>query len=290
MNFKSVFQAISTALKSNTTTSPPIPTSPVQNRSNETGLPIPQGVLIDLELLGQGQDHAIVLQSISTSPPPIPAASMQHDSMPADQDSSDNELPDVSQPQGWPIALAIAQQSISIALAPNPATAIPHNPMPLPLEAQYPSKEALFEAIQAWAKPYGYAFTTGKSKKKKNSCTKVYYACDRCRPIPSNIARIRQTQSRGTGCLFSVIAYKRLEQQGWELKHRPEYKYSIHNHAPRSHPAAHPSHRHISSQDQDLNQKLYNASKYISSLKDITNSYNRGCTISSFNLTSSEQP
>ena len=83
--------------------------------------------------------------------------------------------------------------------------------MPLPLEAQYPSKEALFKAIQAWAKPYRYAFTTRKSKKREGSgYIKVYYICDRYKPRPpsTNIAHIRYTQSRGIGCPFSIIACK----------------------------------------------------------------------------------
>ena len=134
--------------------------------------------------------------------------------------------------------------------------------MPLPLEAQYPSREALFNAIQAWAKPLGYAFTTGKSKKLESGCIKVYYACDRCRAIPSNTARIWHTQSRGIGCLFLVLACELPRQQGWELKHRPEYKFSTHNHAPSPHPAAHPSHQRMPSQVLDLNQRLYTTGKY----------------------------
>ena len=49
----------------------------------------------------------------------------------------------------------------------------------LPPLAIYPSKEALFEAIQSWAKARGYAFTIGKSKRLNNQRQKVYYACDR---------------------------------------------------------------------------------------------------------------
>ena len=76
MNFKTVLQAFSSALQSNTTT-PPIPTAPIQNR---TGHPIPEAILIELDLLGQDQDqdqdqdynHTTSQQSISTAPPPIP--------------------------------------------------------------------------------------------------------------------------------------------------------------------------------------------------------------------------
>ena len=187
MNFKSVFQAISSALQSNTTTPPPVPAALVQNR---TGLPIPEGILIDLDLLEQDQNYTVAQQSISIAPPPIPATPMQYNSIPADQ-HSDDELPDVSQPQGWATAYAVArqsismvqppipttamqhnsvptlpdyatlpdytqdqdfataQQSISMAPPPIPATAIQHNSMPLPPEALYSSREALFKAIQA---------------------------------------------------------------------------------------------------------------------------------------------
>jgi hypothetical protein len=79
----------------------------------------------------------------------------------------------------------------------------------LPPLATYPSKEALFEAIQSWSKGRGYAFTTGKSKVVGlSSRQKVYYACDR-RFTPRLAERQdirRSTQSRGTGCLFSVLA------------------------------------------------------------------------------------
>jgi hypothetical protein len=53
----------------------------------------------------------------------------------------------------------------------------------LPPEAVYTSKEALFEAIQSWAKPRGYAFATTRSKRLPDQRQKVYYACDR-HPLP----------------------------------------------------------------------------------------------------------
>jgi hypothetical protein len=37
------------------------------------------------------------------------------------------------------------------------------NALALPPLATYPSKEALFEAIQSWSKPRGYSFTIGRS-------------------------------------------------------------------------------------------------------------------------------
>ena len=119
MNFKSLLQAFSSAIQSNTTTPPPIPATPAQNGP---GLPIPEAILMELDLLDQDQDHATSQQSISTMLPLIPAAQMQHDLMPS-QDSnqdSDQEFPDLAQAQGW----AIARQLISTARPPIPATLI----------------------------------------------------------------------------------------------------------------------------------------------------------------------
>ena len=52
------------------------------------------------------------------------------------------------------------------------------NALALPPLATYPSREALFEAIQSWAKARGYTFTVGKSKRVLDGRQKVYYACD----------------------------------------------------------------------------------------------------------------
>ena len=77
----------------------------------------------------------------------------------------------------------------------------------LPPLATYPSKEALFEAIQSWSRPRGYAFTIGRSTRRKDGRQKVNYMCDRCPLIRQQIqGSICKTQSRGIGCLFSIIA------------------------------------------------------------------------------------
>src|ERR1700722_12479398 len=91
---------------------------------------------------------------------------------------------------------------------PSPPPTDPSDALSLPPLATYPSKEALFEAIQSWSKPRGYAFTTTRSIRMRNGRQKVFYACDR-HPIPKpepRPERIRDTQSRGTGCLFQVVA------------------------------------------------------------------------------------
>jgi hypothetical protein len=114
----------------------------------------------------------------------------------------------------------------------------------LPPLAIYPTREALFEAIQSWSKLRGYAFTITRSLKKKQR-QKVYYTCDRCPPIPLYRERIRDTQTRGTGCLFSVIALEKASGE-WELKYRPEAQYNIYNHLPSLSPSSYPSHRQLS--------------------------------------------
>jgi hypothetical protein len=53
------------------------------------------------------------------------------------------------------------------------------NALLLPPLATYPSKVALFEAIQSWSKLQGYAFTIIRSKRIRDGRQKVYYACDR---------------------------------------------------------------------------------------------------------------
>jgi hypothetical protein len=132
---------------------------------------------------------------------------------------------------------------------------------PPPL-ATYPSKEALFEAIQTWAKPRGCAFTTTRSMRMRNRQQKVFYACDRhpalrLEPRPE---RIRDTQSRGTGCLFQVVAVE-TPSLGWVVKYRPESKFLAHNHPPSLSPVAHPSHRRLEPSMQNTAQNLFSAGK-----------------------------
>jgi hypothetical protein len=116
------------------------------------------------------------------------------------------------------------------------------NALLLPPLATYPSKVALFEAIQSWSKLQGYAFTIIRSKRIRDGRQKVYYACDRSF-LSMNIRteRVRNTQSRGTGCLFQVIAAETLSLN-WEVRYRPEARFNTHNHPPSQSSAAHPSH------------------------------------------------
>jgi hypothetical protein len=145
---------------------------------------------------------------------------------------------------------------------PSPPTTNASNALARPPLATYPSKEALFEAIQSWAKARGYAFTIARSKRVRNGRQKVYYACDRC-PIPTaqpRTERVRETQSRGSGCLFQVLALETLSLD-WEVRYRTEARFNTHNHPPSQSPAAHPSHRKL----PVVAQSLYLAGTVIAS-------------------------
>ena len=73
---------------------------------------------------------------------------------------------------------------------------------------------------------------------------------------PPPIQGIRQTQSRGSGCLFSSIAVE-TPSLGWEVRYRPEAKFNTHNHPPSQSPAAHPSHRRLPVTAQNTAQSLF---------------------------------
>ena len=121
----------------------------------------------------------------------------------------------------------------------------------LPPEGVYESRASLLAAINAWAKPRGYAFTTGKSTKTPNGRVRVVFACDRNKQPPSaSVERKRRTSSRMTGCKFSVLAKESLHGASWVLSHRTGQEYSQHNHPPSQDPSAHPAHRSLSSEDR----------------------------------------
>jgi hypothetical protein len=140
---------------------------------------------------------------------------------------------------------------------PLPPSNLTPEPLALPPLAIYPTREALFNAIQSWSKLRGYAFTVTRSLKKKQR-QKVYYACDRYPSIPLPRERIRDTQTRGTGCLFSVIALEKASGE-WELKYRLEAQYNTPNHLPSQGPSAHPSHRHLSIEARNIAQSFFSA-------------------------------
>ena len=119
----------------------------------------------------------------------------------------------------------------------------------LPPEGLFESRKALFKSINTYARPQGYAFTTGKSTTKKTGRTTITYAYDRGRQLPSlnrNIIRKgkRKTTTRITNYPFSVLAKE--SSEGWTLKHRPGARHALHNHEPSLHPSTHPVLRQLS--------------------------------------------
>ena len=128
----------------------------------------------------------------------------------------------------------------------------------LPL-ATYPSKEALFEAIQNWAKLWGYAFTISRSTRTKNGHQRVTYVCDRCWSLPRRepqIKYIRDTQSRGLECPFSITAAE-IPGLGWEVRYYSEARFNIHNHPPSQSPAVYPSYRKLPVIAQNTARNLF---------------------------------
>ncbi|KAG6989701.1 PKS-NRPS hybrid synthetase [Fusarium oxysporum f. sp. conglutinans] len=156
----------------------------------------------------------------------------------------------------------------------------------LPPEGIYESRESLLAAINSWAKPRGYAFTTGKSLKTSSGRIKVIFACDRNKLPPStSTTRQRRTCSRRTGCKFSVLAKQSLDGNTWVLSHRPDKEYAHHNHPPSPDASAHPAHRQLNERDaaiisslttagaapRDIRTYLHNSSDTLATQQDIYN-------------------
>jgi hypothetical protein len=121
---------------------------------------------------------------------------------------------------------------------------------PLPPEAEYESREVLLRSINAWAASHGCAFITGRSNKEASGRRRVFYACDRSGRLPDTTkVRQRQTTSKRTSCLYSVIA-RESKDGTWTLKHRPDPQYSVHNHDLSTDPLAHPAHRTVSASER----------------------------------------
>jgi hypothetical protein len=126
----------------------------------------------------------------------------------------------------------------------------------LPPEGHFPSQQALLTAINAWARERGYAFSVKNSWNTSSGRKGVIYNCDRGSKPPSTTRkRVRNTVSRHTGCLFSVIAKEGPNKTSWSLSHRPNQKHHKHNHEP-SNPLAHPTHRILSAADRQIVKQL----------------------------------
>ncbi|PWI63991.1 hypothetical protein PCL_01195 [Purpureocillium lilacinum] len=137
----------------------------------------------------------------------------------------------------------------------------------LPPEGKFESRDALYAAINAWAAPRGYAFTTGRSTRKKaNGRPTVTYTCDRAgrpgahrgkgdKPMDPK----RQTSTRITGCQFSINAKQDPDGTQWDVKHRPGSQFAVHNHEPSPH-ISHPRLRALSASDKATTSDLTQAS------------------------------
>jgi hypothetical protein len=172
------------------------------------------------------------------------------------------------------------QETSQPMLLSSPVSSLPPSPsqlpllcrqasvMPLPPEAIYTSCDELYTAIQAHAKQYNYAFVRRKSRKiNQYPRRKVVYSCDRCKPPPTEFqsattgqARKRRTSSRRTGCLFSINAIQ-INETLWELRHRPDQKFAIHNHPPSYSWTSHPSHRRLDNHTKQKIHQFQNAGK-----------------------------
>ncbi|KAM5528330.1 hypothetical protein FOXYSP1_19599 [Fusarium oxysporum f. sp. phaseoli] len=149
----------------------------------------------------------------------------------------------------------------------------------LPPECDFPSRKDLVTAINAWARERGYAFVVKNSWKTPSGRIGVIYCCDRGTKPPSTTrihVRKRNTTSRYTGCLFSVMAKEDQSRAAWSLKHRPDHSHHKHNHEP-SNAIAHPTHRQLSSPDRLIVKQLANSGSapkaIISHLRDTSGSY-----------------
>ena len=114
----------------------------------------------------------------------------------------------------------------------------------IPPEGFFESRKALFESINLYAKPQGYAFITRRSTWEKNGHLSVVFACDHSRQLPSEGTSRRQTTTRMTEYPFSVLAKE--SSEGWTLKYRHDVLHTSHNHELSLHPSAHPVHGQLS--------------------------------------------
>jgi hypothetical protein len=160
-------------------------------------------------------------------------------------------------------------QPSSLQLPPPPAQQSVPSSMPLPPEAVYSSKDELYASIQAWAAQHHFAFRIERSKRINNgSRTRILYSCDRAGPLPPTNHpqnrvqdRKRHTTTRKTGCQFLIVAVERADTQ-WELRHRPDTEYSIHNHPPSQTISSHPAHRKLAQAEVNQARSLHNAGIY----------------------------
>src|SRR5258706_6171465 len=116
----------------------------------------------------------------------------------------------------------------------------PSTATPLPPESIFSTKEDLTQFLREWSAKYCFGFRIGRSRIKSKS-NKFVYECDRAgAPPPVNRPqeRIRSVSSRKTGCKFSIIVIES-STGSWEIRHRPDSQFAVHNHEPSLLAAAH---------------------------------------------------
>jgi hypothetical protein len=156
--------------------------------------------------------------------------------------------------QSEPLLSSLQAQSTSIALTPIDIDMIP------PPEATYESLDTLEKAINDFARPQGYGLVKARSKRMPGSNRlKIYFNCDRYYKPNRSLLREQESRSRGTGCSFSVLASETACKTAWELKHRDYSQFGRHNHAPSTHPAAHPVHRRMPLETRVISQALHDS-------------------------------
>lgn len=130
-------------------------------------------------------------------------------------------------------------------------------PLSLPLEATYSSFEELLSAAQTHAKAAGFAFVTGKTKKKNGRIIKQLN-CKRggvyrqYRPDSTEDSRKRQRSTQRINCPVAIKARERPDGT-WELCHiaRLETETNSHNHGP-DNPAAFTEHRRLNEEQTSI--------------------------------------
>ena len=82
-----------------------------------------------------------------------------------------------------------------------------------------------------------------------------YINCLQDDPRRSN-DRIRLTKSKKTGCQFSVNGVQ-VDEHRWEVQHRPEAKFGVHNHPPSCSALAHAAHGRLDKEQVQKAQELH---------------------------------
>jgi hypothetical protein len=137
--------------------------------------------------------------------------------------------------------------------------------MPLPPESVFSTREELAEYLKEWSATFNYGFRICRTRQKSPTRKVVIYECDRAGSPPSIDGpkeRIRRVSSRKTQCKFSIKAVE-TATGSWEIRHRPDPQFAVHNHLPSLAAAAHYQHRRFDTDEKDIARQLFDAGKGI---------------------------